>query len=77
MGRPAVDGRTCVWYAASSTQADGLEVEHVPVRYDHEAPARETAREGTSEEFVTKIRTGWWTTGLELLQARERVRGRY
>lgn len=46
-------------------------------RYDHEAPARETAREGISEEFVTKIRTGWWTTSPELLPGRERARGRY
>ena len=46
MGRPANDGRTCVWYATLSTDADRLEVEHVPVRYDHEALAREMAREG-------------------------------
>ena len=46
MGRPANDGRTCVWYATLSTDADWLEVEHVPVRYDHEALAREMAREG-------------------------------
>ena len=77
MGRPAIDGRTCVWYAALSTHADGLEVEHVPVRYDHEAPAREIAREGISEEFVTTIRTGRWTTSPEILPGRERARGRY
>ena len=37
MGRPAIYGRTCVWYATLSTDADRLEVGHVPVRYDHEA----------------------------------------
>ncbi len=74
---PAIYGRTCVWYATLSTDADRLEVEHVPVRYDHEAPAREMAREGISEEFVTTIRTGWWTTNLELPPGRERARGRY
>ena len=77
MGRPAIYGRTCVWYATLSTDADRLEVEHVPVHYDHEAPAREMAREGVSEEFVTTIRTGWWTPSLELLPGRERARGRY
>ena len=77
MGRPAIYGRTCVWYATLSTDADRLEVEHVPVRYDHEALVREMAREGISEEFVTTIRTGWWTTSLELPPGRERARGRY
>ncbi len=77
LGRPANDGRTCVWYATLSTDADRLEVEHVPVRYDHEALAREMAREGICEEFVTTIRTGWWTTCLEILPGKERARGRY
>ena len=44
---------------------------------DHEALAREMAREGVCEEFVTTIRTGWWTTCLDILPGKERARGRY
>jgi hypothetical protein len=60
-----------------SAEGGRLSVEHVPVRYDHEALAREMAREGICEEFVTTIRTGWWTTCLEILPGKERARGRY
>jgi hypothetical protein len=28
-------------------------------------------------EFVETVRTGWWTTCLEVLPARERARGRF
>jgi hypothetical protein len=28
-------------------------------------------------EFVETIRTGWWTTCLEVLPARERARGKH
>jgi hypothetical protein len=28
-------------------------------------------------EFIETIRTGWWTTCLEILPAKERERGRY
>ena len=77
LGRPANDGRTCVWYAMVSAEGDRLSVDFVPVRYDHEALAREMAGEGICEEFITTIRTGWWTTCLEILPGKERARGRY
>ena len=47
------------------------------VGYDHEALAREMEAEQLPAEFVTTIRTGWWTTCLENMPARERARGRY
>jgi hypothetical protein len=34
-------------------------------------------REGLPAEFVETIRTGWWTTCMEILPAKERARGRY
>ena len=77
LGRPANDGRTCVWYAMVSAEGDRLSVDFVPVCYDHEALAREMAEEGICEEFITTIRTGWWTTCLEILPGKERARGRY
>ena len=80
LGRPANDGRTEVWYAlldfgAASGASPALEF--VPVDYDHERLAREMRAEALPEEFVDTILTGWWTTCLEVLPARERARGRF
>jgi diadenosine tetraphosphatase ApaH/serine/threonine PP2A family protein phosphatase len=76
LGRPANDGRRNVWYARLSFGRD-VEVEFAPVDYDHEAMAREMKEEGLPEEFIETIQTGWWTTCLEILPAKERDRGRY
>jgi hypothetical protein len=32
---------------------------------------------GLPEEFATTIETGWWTTCLEILPAKERARSRH
>jgi len=45
--------------------------------YDHAALAREMREEGIPEEFVATIETGWWTTCLEILPAKERARGKW
>jgi len=76
IGRPANDGRTEVWYA-TITFVREVGVEFHPVAYDHEALAREMEREALPREFVETIRTGWWTTCLENLPARERLAGRF
>ena len=83
LGRPANDGNTNVWYAlltagrgAAGTSAP-LQVEFVPVAYDHERLARDMRKERLPEEFVETILTGWWTTCLEILPAREREAGRF
>ena len=47
------------------------------VPYDHERLAAEMRREGLPEEFIETIETGYWTTCLEILPAKERCRGRY
>jgi diadenosine tetraphosphatase ApaH/serine/threonine PP2A family protein phosphatase len=77
IGRPENDGNTHVWYTVLTAGADGLDVAFVPVVYDHEALAREMEAEGLPPEFVETVRTGWWTTCLEVLPARERARGRW
>lgn len=76
MGRPANDGSTSVRYALLEFGA-GVRVEWCSVSYDHEALAREMIAEGLPQEFVETIRTGWWTTCLENLPAKERLRGRF
>jgi hypothetical protein len=80
IGRPANDGDTRVWYALLSATADeegGLAVDLVPLAYDHQALAAAMRRERLPEEFVTTVLTGWWTTCLEILPARERAASRY
>jgi hypothetical protein len=77
IGRPANDGRTEVWYALISPGQNGLSVEPIAVAYDHERLAAEMRGERLPEEFVETIETGYWTTCLEILPAKERSRGRY
>jgi hypothetical protein len=76
LGRPENDGRTNVWYALLSARPD-FRVEFVPVVYDHSRLATEMREERLPEEFVTTIMTGWWTTCLEILPAKERRRGKF
>jgi diadenosine tetraphosphatase ApaH/serine/threonine PP2A family protein phosphatase len=77
LGRPENDGRTNVWYALLDAARGGLRVEFVPVVYDHERLAREMREERLPEEFIETVCTGWWTTCLEVLPAKERRRGRW
>jgi predicted phosphodiesterase len=77
IGRPANDGRTEVWYALLTIERGDPEVEFVPVAYDHEALAAEMADEGLPVEFIETIQTGWWTTCVEVLPAKERARGEW
>lgn len=76
IGRPANDGRPAVWYAELDFGKD-LSVAFRPVVYEHEALAAEMEAERLPPEFVETIRTGWWTTCLENLPAKERARGMY
>ena len=74
IGRPANDGRTDVVYASIDLGAE-VQVEFRRVAYDHESLAREMEAEHLPAEFTETIRTGWWTTCLENLPAKERRRG--
>ncbi|MDH3405158.1 MAG: metallophosphoesterase family protein [Acidobacteriota bacterium] len=77
IGRPANDGRTNVWYCVLEAADGGLGVELVPLSYDHAALAAEMRAEELPEEFVTTVTSGWWTTCLEILPARERAASRF
>ncbi len=76
IGRPENDGTPRVWYTLLTARPE-LDVEFVPVAYDHETLARQMEDEGLPAEFAETVRTGWWTTCLENLPARERARGRF
>lgn len=81
LGRPENDGRTVVWYAQIRTGGDavagGIDIQFVPLEYDHLRLAEEMRDERLPEEFVATIETGWWTTCLEVLPSKERRRGRF
>lgn len=76
IGRPENDGQVNVWYALL-TAGDDLQVEFIPVHYDYETFGREMEKEDLPVEFIETIRTGWWTTCLEILPAKERARGKF
>ena len=78
LGRPANDGCTHVWYALLEVAADNVpHARFAPVAYDHRRLAQEMQQERLPGEFVETILSGWWTTCLEVLPAKERKRGRY
>ena len=45
--------------------------------YDHERLAREMEAEKLPPEFALTIRSGYWTSCLEILPAKERAMGKY
>ncbi len=89
LGRPANDGRTNVWYAllrtgedvrageVDSTEQQRLAVDFIPIEYDHLMLADVMRKERLPDEFVETVVTGWWTTCLEVLPAKERRRGKF
>ena len=84
LGRPENDGRPRVWYSilegkrsGSADAPDRVDVTFVPIAYDHQKLAREMHAENLPGEFVETIETGWWTTCLEILPAKERLRGKW
>ena len=77
IGRPANDGSTHVWYATITASESALDIEFHRLPYDHEALAGEMRDEKLPAEFIETILTGWWTTCLEVLPARERERSRF
>jgi diadenosine tetraphosphatase ApaH/serine/threonine PP2A family protein phosphatase len=80
IGRPANDGSTTVWYALVTVDPaapEPISLEMRRVAYDHERLADEMRREELPQEFIETILTGWWTTCLEILPPKERLRGKF
>ncbi len=82
IGRPPNDGQTTVWYALLTihpvhSSQEQIDCELLPVHYNYERLAYEMRQEALPEEFIETILTGWWTTCLEILPAKERARGRF
>jgi hypothetical protein len=77
LGRPANDGQQNVWYAELSWDGAQPKIEFVPVDYDWQSLANDMRAENLPAPFVETIETGWWTTCLEILPAKERARGKF
>ena len=80
LGRPENDGRCEVWYALLERPSgvdDPVGVTFIPVEYDYRRLAQEMRAEKLPEEFAATIETGWWTTCLEVLPSKERLRGKW
>jgi len=77
VGRPANDGQTETWYAVLEIEDGEAHAELVELSYDWRAHAGAMRAAGLPEPFVETVETGWWTTCLEIVPARERSRGRY
>src|SRR5690242_9797332 len=72
LGRPENDGTPRVWYALLTIDGT-VNVEFIPIDYDHEALAADMRAERLPGEFIETIRSGWWTTCLEVLPQKERA----
>ena len=77
IGRPENDGATNVWYTLLEYEGRELKWGFRPLHYDHEVLVKEMKREGLPEPFITTTRSGWWTTCLEIMPAKERACGLY
>ncbi len=72
IGRPPNDGSFDVDYILVHEDEKGLSVEAKRLSYDYERLAKEMEDENLPDEFVETVRTGWWTTCLEVLPSKER-----
>ncbi len=77
IGRPENDGNTFVGYTILELIDGKINIEYIPVEYDYKKLAEEMKKEKLPEEFVETILTGWWTTCLEILPGKERLKGKF
>ncbi len=78
IGRPENDGTTEVGYTILEIENDGkVTSEYIRISYDYELLAEEMKAEKLPKEFIDTIETGWWTTCLEILPSKERIKGKF
>jgi predicted phosphodiesterase len=77
IGRPPNDGGHDVDYVLVDVNEVGVTVTPKKLAYDFEALAAEMRDEGLPEQFVETVLTGYWTTCLEVLPAKERAVGTF
>lgn len=77
IGRPENDGAQNVWFCLLEVDGQSLDCRFLPLHYDYERLAEEMRAEGLPLEFIETVETGWWTTCMEVMPGKERLRGRY
>jgi len=77
IGRPENDGTTEAGYTIIDFNENDFEVEYRRISYDYEQLASEMKEEKLPKEFIETILTGWWTTCLEILPGKERLKGKF
>ena len=77
IGRPPNDGTHDVDYVLVEVADDGVEIAPHKLSYNFEALAHEMREEKLPQEFVETVLTGYWTTCLEILPAKERAVGTF
>jgi diadenosine tetraphosphatase ApaH/serine/threonine PP2A family protein phosphatase len=77
IGRPANHGRHTVDYVLAHVSSTGVEIEFREVAYDFRRLAKEIRSENLPEEFAQTVESGWWTTCLEILPAKERSKSKF
>jgi predicted phosphodiesterase len=76
IGRPENRGESHVFYTVIDISNDDP-IEFIPLEYDFKRLVSEMQSEKLPSEFIETIKTGYWTTCLEILPAKERLRGIY
>ena len=61
--------------AALTIEKEAVAIDHIPIDYNYRKLAEEMRKEKLPNEFIETILTGWWTTCLEVLPAKERIKG--
>jgi len=77
IGRPENDGNTFVGYTILEIVSNKLKSEYIPIEYDYKTLVEEIREEKLPEQFIEAITTGWWTTCLEVLPMKERIKGKH
>lgn len=77
IGRPENNGKIDVGYTIFEINNNDYLTQYVSIEYDYLRLALEMKEEKIPEPFIETILTGWWTTCLEILPAKERIRGKF
>lgn len=77
IGRPENNGHTNVGYTILNIDRDKYFTEYISFEYDYLRLCNEMKEEKIPEPFIETILTGWWTTCLEILPAKERIKGKF
>lgn len=69
IGMPANDGTPRVWFSVLTPEADGIEIEHAALDYDHAGAAAKMRAARLPEGYAASLETGLWPSCDVLPQA--------